>query len=150
MLVRLSAGAIRSGLPASFGLRASGAFGNYATLSGLVSFGFLVLLVLFFVSHLLHYSCVNVGLFSRGEALRRRFWICEGDELRNTFEGGARVWCFLGVLAFGVLSCILFSWVERLIRLGGSCAIIAQNEGHHVSIKERQSNKQQERHPRRN
>lgn len=31
--------------------------------------------------------------------------------------------------------------------IGGRCAIIAQIEGHHVSIKERQSNKQQERNP---
>ena len=51
------------GFPYPSGLRASGALGNYATLSGLVSFGFLVLLVLFFVSHLLRFLCVKVGLF---------------------------------------------------------------------------------------
>jgi hypothetical protein len=116
VLVRLSAGlsgeASRSGFPYPFG-----ASGNYATLSGFVSFGFLVLWFSFFVSHLLHYLCVKVGAFLSGNLASFFFLDLGRGDLRNTFEGGARVWCFLGVLAFGVLSCILFLWVERPIRL---------------------------------
>jgi len=53
-------GAIRSGLPVSFEASGFEALGNYATLSGFVSFGFLVLLFSFSVSHLLHYSRINL------------------------------------------------------------------------------------------
>lgn len=92
MLVRLSAGlsgeASRSGFPYPFG-----ASGNYATLSGFVSFGFLVLLFSFFVSHLLHYSCVKVGIFFGGEAALLAFLDLGRGELRNKGQGrgqGAR------------------------------------------------------------
>jgi hypothetical protein len=99
-LGRVSGEASRSGFPYSFG-----ASGNYATLSGSVSFGFLVLLFSFFVSHLLHYSCVNVVLFLWGRSFI--FWVLDlgRGELRNKGAGQgagrAGVWCFWGCLLLG-------------------------------------------------
>jgi hypothetical protein len=151
---RLSAGAIRSGLPVSFEASGFGLlvlWGNYATLSGSVSFGFLVLLFSFFVSHLLHYSCVKVCIFFGGEAAPLGFLDLGRGELRNKGQGrgqGARVSGAFGGACFwgGFLYSSLMGRATHP-PIGGRCAIIAQIEGHHVSIKERQSNKQQERHP---
>jgi hypothetical protein len=95
-LGRVSGEASRSGFPYPFG-----ASGNYATLLGFVSFGFLVLLFSFFVSHLLHYSCVKVGIFFGGQACLLGFLDLGRGELRNTLGGARGSGVFLGCLLLG-------------------------------------------------
>jgi hypothetical protein len=71
------------GFPYPSRLRASRLWGNYATLSGFVSFGFLVLLFSFFVFHLLHYSRINLAFFLVGEAALLAFLDQGRGYLRN-------------------------------------------------------------------
>jgi hypothetical protein len=52
------------------------------------------------------------GAFFMGEKLYLLGFGSRSGRITQQGGQGARVWCFLGVLAFGVLSCILSLWVK--------------------------------------
>ena len=118
---RLSAGAIRSGLPVSFEASGFEALGELRNTFEVLRFSGFSLFLFFSLSFLLHYSRINLctflvcvpGLFLLDLALLLNY------ATRGQGRGGARRagLVLLGVLALGLVSCILLLWVERPIRL---------------------------------
>jgi hypothetical protein len=141
------------GFPYPSRLRASGfwCFGGITQhFRGFAFFGFLSLSLFFslfflalFTHKSMHFFGVRSWAFSFGSssfAELRNKGAGQGGKARGSGAfGGA---CFRSGFLYSSL-------MGRATHppIGGRCAIIAQIEGHHVSIKERQSNKQQERNP---
>jgi hypothetical protein len=98
-----------------FGLRASGALGELRNTFEVLRFSGFSLFLFFSLSFFLHYLRINLctflvcvpGLFLLDLALLLNY------ATRGRAGGARRAGLvLLGVLAFGVVSCILFSWVE--------------------------------------
>lgn len=130
-------------------LRASGALGELRNTFEVLRFSGFSLFLFFSLSFFLHYLRINLCTFSvrvPGFFLLDLALLLNYATRGRAGGQGARVWgaCFRSGFLY---SCSVGQMTRPPV--GGRCAIIAQIEGHHVSIKERQSNKQQERHSRR-
>lgn len=103
-----------------FGLRASGALGELRNTFEVLRFSGFSLFLFFSLSFFLHYLRINLctflvcvpGLFLLDLALLLNY------ATRGQGRGARRAGLvLLGVLALGLVSCILLLWVERPIRL---------------------------------